>query len=94
VKTSNIDALMTARTQHVEALAQRATSFRQLLDESEKKRELVFRGISEGLGKKRIARKYNLNINSVARACKALACEGRLEWDREKGGNGGWRARG
>jgi hypothetical protein len=54
---------------------------------------LVFQGLSEGLGKMAIARKYHINKNCVIRAYKALANEGRLEWDPEKGTAGGWRVR-
>jgi len=93
VKTSNIDALMSVRSRYGGAHANRGVPFRQRLAEADKKREMVFQGLSEGLGKLGIARKYHIDKNCVIRAYKALAVEGRLEWDPEKGTAGGWRVR-
>ena len=94
LKTTHIDEM--AKDLHVAyagGLTNKKKSFSRRLWEAERKREMVLRGLRDGLGKRDISKRYGIALTAVQYAYTVLRNEGKLWWDESKGSNGGWRVR-
>ena len=67
--------------------------FREKMLMAEDKKERVYNRLKDDptLGKYSISKLENIHPSSVTTAYRALAREGRIVWDHEKGVSGGWR---
>lgn len=94
MKTSHVDRLAAGiEDARREVCKEGRQSFRATLDAALEARARVLECLRYGWGKSQIARHLGISRDRVQRAYVVLAREGKICWNKTKGGSGGWKVR-
>jgi DNA invertase Pin-like site-specific DNA recombinase len=94
MKTSHVDRMAAGiEDARREVCKEGRQSFRATLDAALEARARVLECLRQGVGKSQIARQLGISRDRVQRAYVVLAREGKICWDKAKGGSGGWKVR-